>query len=300
MGGAAGASPAAQQLVTTTLQKGNSNAVSNANHASSNAPQTPPPLIVEVLRVTHLTPRMVRVTFGGEQLAGFDSKGPAEHFRLFLPDSETGELALPIHGPDGNEFPEGAPRPISRAYTPRRWDPQTPELDMDIALHDNGPGSTWARSVREGNVAVISSHAGGAYFPDLNVDWYVIGGDESALPAIGTVLEALPPTMRADVIIEVHDDQEELTLRSPASLEAQWLHRKPEEAPCQALVQAMRTVTLPEGNGRVWVSCEATAMREIRRSFIEERGIDRSMLRTQGYWKAGATNHPDHDMGDDV
>ena len=41
-------------------------------------------------------------------------------------------------------------------------------------------------------------------------------------------------------------------------------------------------------------------MREMRRHCIEERGLDRSILRTQGYWKAGASNHSDHDMGDDV
>ena len=37
-------------------------------------------------------------------------------------------------------------------------------------------------------------------------------------------------------------------------------------------------------------------MREIRGYFLYDRG----MLRTQGYWKAGAVNHPDHDLGDDV
>ena len=41
-------------------------------------------------------------------------------------------------------------------------------------------------------------------------------------------------------------------------------------------------------------------MREIRKHYIEDRGLDRSVLRTQGYWKKGDINHPDHDMGDDV
>ena len=49
----------------------------------------PPPRVVEVRRVTRLTPRMLRITFGGEQIAGFESKGPAEHLRVYMPDSET-------------------------------------------------------------------------------------------------------------------------------------------------------------------------------------------------------------------
>ena len=260
----------------------------------------PPPRVVEVRRVTRLTPRMVRITLGGEQMEGFESRGPAEHVRVYMPDSETGELVLPVTGPEGNAFPEDRPRPASRAYTPRRWDPENGELDVDIVLHDHGPGAAWAVSVKEGDTAVISGRAGGTYFPEANVNWYLIGGDEAALPAIATVLKAMPSSMRAYVFVEVHDADEEQELISPSSLQVWWLHRQAGEMPGRALANAMRAAELPEGEGRVWVSCEAAIMREIRRHFIEERGFDRSMLRTQGYWKAGEINHPDHDMGEDV
>ena len=270
----------------------------------ANTPATPfrrpPPRIVEVRRVTRLTPRMVRITLGGGQMEGFESKGPAEHFRLFLPDSETGELLLPGMGPDGNAFPEDKPRPASRAYTPRRWDPENGELDVDIALHDHGPGAAWAANAKEGDTAVISGRAGGTYLPETDVEWYFIGGDEAALPAVATVLEALPSSMHAYVLAEVQDADEELELTSPAELQVWWLHRKPGETPGRALADAMCQSTLPHGEGRIWVSCEANIMREVRRHFIEERGLDRSVLRTQGYWLAGEINHSDHDMGEDV
>ena len=259
----------------------------------------PPPRIVEVRGVTRLTPRMVRITFGGEQMEGFNSKGPAEHVRIFLPDNETGELLLPTPGPEGNEFPEGM-RPASRAYTPRRWDAGANELVVDIALHDHGPGSAWAASVKEGDVAVIGGQAGGAYFPDAEADWYVVGGDEAALPAIGTLLEAMPSTMRAYVFAEVEDAAEEQELSSDAPFEVTWLHRENGAMPGRALAETMKAMALPEGNGRIWVSCEADVMREIRKHYIEDRGLDRSVLRTQGYWKMGDINHPDHDMGEDV
>ena len=260
----------------------------------------PPPRIVEVRRITRLTPRMVRVTLGGGQMEGFESNGPAEHFRLYLPDGETGELVLPVEGPEGYGFPEDRPRPASRAYTPRRWDPDAGELDVDIALHDHGPGAAWAANAKEGDTAVISGRAGGTYLPETNVDWYVIGGDEAALPAVATVLEALTSSMRAYAFVEVQDADEELELTSPAEFQVCWLHRQPGDTPGRALADAMREVVLPLGEGRIWVSCEANVMREVRRHFVEERGLDRSMLRTQGYWKAGDVNHSDHDMGEDV
>lgn len=246
-----------------------------------------------------ITPRMVRITFGGGQLEGFESRGPAEHFRIYLPNPDTGELPAIAEGPDGPNFPEDRPRPMSRAYTPRRWDAEAVELDVDIALHEHGPGAAWAASARAGDTALISWSASGTYLPDADAEWYVIGGDEAALPAIGTLLEALPANMRAIVYAEVHDAGEEQELTSPAEFEVTWLHRGEGPAPGSLLAAAMKSVELPAGEGRVWVSCEAGVMRDIRRHFLEERGVDRSMLRTQGYWKQGNANHPDHDMGDD-
>ena len=60
----------------------------------------------------------------------------------------------------------------------------------------------------------------------MDVDWYLIGGDEAALPAIGTLLEALPSSMRSHVFVEVQDADEELQLESAAKLQLSWLHRQ--------------------------------------------------------------------------
>lgn len=269
--------------------------------AAQTAPRKrPPPRVVEVRRVVRLTPRMTRLTLGGDQMAGFECPGAASHIRVFLPDAETGELVLPVPGPDGNAFPEDRPRPQSRAYTPRRWRPDAMELDVDFALHDHGPGAAWAASAKEGDPAVISGRAGGAYFPDPDADWHLIAGDESALPAAADVAEALAPGAKATVVVEVRDADEEQELTSPADLRVQWIHRREGETPGRALAAALRAVELPDGDGRIWVSCEASAMREARRFFLDERGVAREALRTQGYWKAGASNHPDHDMGEDA
>lgn len=243
---------------------------------------------------------MVRITFGGEQMEGFVSRGPAEHVRIYLPDAASGELPMPVEGPEGLDFPEDKPRPLSRAYTPRRWDLESGELDVDIALHEHGPGAAWAAGVKAGDTAVIGGQASGAYFPEDTAEWYIIGGDEAALPAICTLLEALPERMRAIIYAEVHDSEEEQELTSEAEFDVTWLHRGNGERPGRLLADAMKSAELPLGDGRVWVSCEADVMREIRRHFVEERGVDRAMLRTQGYWKQGDANHPDHDMGDDV
>jgi NADPH-dependent ferric siderophore reductase len=261
----------------------------------------PPPRIAEVVRVNQLTPHMIRVTFGGENMTGFFSKGPAEHVRIYLPNEDTGVLTLPVPGPDGLEFPEDAERPKSRAYTPRHWDPDTNELDVDFVIHGEGPASAWAAAAKAGDTAVVSGQPSGAYLPEADADWYVILGDEAALPAIATLLEALPATMRADVFIEVLNANEEQELPSPAQTNITWLHRNSEtNLSGLLLVDAVRSAELPAGDGRVWVSAEASIMRQVRKHLLEDRNLDRSLIRTQGYWKQGALNHTDHDMGDDI
>jgi NADPH-dependent ferric siderophore reductase len=217
-----------------------------------------------------------------------------------MPNEETGVLPLPVLGPEGYAFPEDGDRRTSRAYTPRRFDPDTNELDIDFVIHGEGPGSAWASAVRAGDTAVISGQPGGAYAPETDVDWYLIAGDEAALPAIATLLEEMPASARTYVIIEVLNGEEEQELPTPSQMHVTWLHRDTDALPGGALVTALRQVEIPQGDGRIWVSCEATFMREVRKHLLDERGLDRSMLRTQGYWKRGAMNHSDNDMGDDV
>ncbi len=270
---------------------------------SANRPikKRPPPRTVHVKAKQVLTTSMVRITFAGDQLAGFTSKGVAEHFRIYLPDAVTGELVLPVEGPDGYTFPEDKTRPISRAYTPRRWDPVGHELDVDILLHEDGPGSAWAAEVEPGDLAVISGQPGGAYTPDDSATWYLIGGDHAALPAIGTLVEKLPPHVNTHVFVEVTQPSETQQLTSPSRMAVNWLYPDPiDPAPGHKLSSVLSEFPLPSGNGKVWIACEASIMRSIKRHFLEDCSLDRTDLHAQGYWKAGATNHSDSDMGEDV
>lgn len=52
-------------------------------------------------------------------------------------------------------------------------------------------------------------------------------------------------------------------------------------------------------NARVWVACEAAAMRAIRRRFVAERPFQPAFMVTRGYWRVDEQNYPDHDYGDD-
>ncbi len=258
---------------------------------------------LEVLGVTLVTPRVTRITLAGPQLAGFASRAPAEHIKVFLPRPDEREAPRTVPGPDGPVFPPELPRPLSRTYTPRQFRAESLELDVDFVLHGDGPGSAWAAHVRPGDTVVIGG-PGGGYRRPPEVSHLVIGGDETSLPAISMVLAALPASARADVFVEVENRDEEQPLDSAARVSLNWLHLGDggvqRAAPGALLEAAIRGAKLPNGGGQVWIACEAQAMRGIRAHLLHERGLDPASLYTRGYWQVGETNHPDHDYGEDV
>ena len=245
---------------------------------------------VTVTRVQQLSPRMVRVTFTGEDLQAFGWNGPAAHIKLGFPEAGQADIALPE--PDG-------PRPTMRTYTPRRFDASVPELDVDFVLHGDGPAASWATQAQPGQALIVAG-PGPNYQVDPDADWFLLAGDDTALPAIETILDALPADINARVLIEVADAQEERPLASAAQINVTWLHHDGNATQAdRPLEAALRASDLPRGNGRIYVGCEAAAMRRIRAHLIQERGLDPARLVTRGYWKLGDINYTDHDYGTD-
>ena len=255
---------------------------------------------VSVSRAERLTPNLVRVRVEGPELEGFTPNGPAEHIRVWFPQAGYEAPVLPEWGPEGPAMPEGVERPISRVYTPRRWDAEARALDIDIVLHEGeaGPGAAWAMTAKQGDKVVVTG-PGGPYRMSSAAAWYVLAADHAGLPAVATILEALPASVHATVILEVPDPADELEFESAVPADVTWVHTGSAEAG-KALEAAIRDLQLPSLEGRVFVACEATVMRDIKRHLLFERGLSRDAVHAHGYWKRGEANHPDHDLGQDV
>ena len=125
-----------------------------------------------------------------------------------------------------------------------------------------------------------------------------IAGDESALPAIGTLLDALSPSATAEVHIEVAGPNDQIPLSSPAETTIVWHPRRDQDAWGDELYAAAQNAKTANDT-RVWVACEATAVRRIRKHLIGERQVPLEALVTRGYWRLGEAGHPDHDYGED-
>ena len=242
----------------------------------------PPPFQkVEVSRVEARRGRMVRITVTGSALEGFDPGLPASSVRVLLP-TDSKELVLPTW--TGNEFLfEDGSRPTIRTLTPLRFDPDRLELDIEIVLHGHGPLSTWAEVARPGDPAAVSG-PGRGYEIDPTARSFLLAGDESALPAIETLLRALSPESEVRVLIEVGqpDDRLELPAHPGASLES--VTHDPGSPPGASLVAAVTSLRI-DPETRVWAAGEAAAMQRIRRYLTEECDHPRSRIVVRGYWK---------------
>jgi len=244
---------------------------------------------LRVLRTERLTPRMVRITLGGDELSGYPDFGPDQRVKLFFPVKGQDRPAMPRASSGGPVWPPGEARPVIRTYTVRRFDAATGELDVDFVLHgDHGPAAAWAARAGAGDWVGISE-PGGRYRLDLQAGAHLVIGDESALPAIATVLAALSAfTGPVQVYVEVTDAAEEQPLPLPPFASIRWLHRG-EHHGGHPLVAAVTSAELPgraPEDCHAWLSAEATAVRDIRAHLLDERALPRRQLYATGYWRA--------------
>lgn len=246
------------------------------------AMSTTAPRLLQVRRSERVTPRMIRVTLAGDELAGFGGDGPDRRIKMFFPVPGQDRPAVPRATSGGPLWPPGEPRPAIRTYTVRRFDAAAGELDVDFVLHaGHGPAAAWARAARPGSWVGVSE-PGGRYVPDPDADFHVVIGDETALPAVATVLAALPADVPVLAFLEVADAAEEQQL--PGAAAVTWVHRGDGE-PGVPLAGSVRAAPFPRGRGQAWLSGESGCVRDLRRHLLDERGLDRRAVYATGYWR---------------
>jgi NADPH-dependent ferric siderophore reductase len=260
----------------------------------------PRPYPAVVTSISPVSPYLLSIGFGGDDLGEFRWPGPASHLKLFLPEPGQRQVELPPADSEGRMLTGAAwPHLTTRTFTPRRFDPVTGRLDLEVVLHGHGPASQWAGSARAGDrVAVSQPRRTYEVMPDTR--WALLAGDETAIPAIATLLEAIGPGLRVDVIIELEPSHDPVALPAHPGVHPVWISRRPEMAASEALVTAVSEWSLPPGPGQAWVACEAARVRAIRRHLLEVVGLPVDRALTRGYWREGEANHPDHDYGEDA
>ncbi|GAA3742050.1 siderophore-interacting protein [Spinactinospora alkalitolerans] len=250
-------------------------------------------LSATVRSVESVTPGMTRICFAGEDLRGIADAGPDQYVKIFfpLPGQRRPRLPEPPAGDAASWYrvylamPDDV-RPPMRTYTIRSLRAERGEVDVDFALHgDNGPASRWARAAEPGDeVALLGPH--GLYAAPGDCAWQLLIGDETAVPAIGAIVEKLAPGSVARVLVEVSGDAERQRFESRGDVEIQWVPRG--SAPHgRRVLEALRAADLPDGAPYAWVSGEAGLVKHARRHLVADRGVDKRAITFTGYWRRG-------------
>lgn len=217
----------------------------------------------------YLTPHMIRILFKGDDVGDFVSDSADDHVKLL--------------------FPAGEGRPEMRDYTPRHYDREARTLTIDFAVHDAGPATQWAINAGPGDELGIGGPRG-SMLVSPTFDWWLLVGDETALPAIGRRLEeARDARMISVAAIAGPDDQQDFA--KGERQEAIWVHRPTtrNDDP-EPLLAALRNVTFPDGDGFIWIAAEARVARAVRDYITGERGHPSEWMKAAGYWVKGVAD----------
>lgn len=233
-----------------------------------------------VVRTEPLTPHLVRVVVGGDDLAHFPDTEPTDRYvKLVFPRPGVEQAA------DADPYALPADqRPIFRTYTVRAFDAAARELTIDFVTHgDAGIAGPWASAAQPGDELIMSG-PGGGYAPSADADHHLLIGDEAAVPAIAAALERMPAGATATVLVEVGGVADELPLPTAAAVAITWLHRA--DGDPDALLHAVEALDLPAGRVQAFVHGELHATRALKRQLVD-RGIDAELLSASGYWRRG-------------
>ncbi|WP_062389132.1 siderophore-interacting protein [Demequina iriomotensis] len=159
-------------------------------------------------------------------------------------------------------------------------------FEMEIFIHGDGPGATWARTARIGDRTEVSDSKGYYKVPE-GAGVRVLVGDATALPAIARVLAEASADEVFHVVIELADMAERRELPTAASATIDWRlggNGRRASGLKDALVELTDTHLDPAAGSYIWVACEAKDSRAIRTMLRREYGLPLTHFRIVGYW----------------
>ncbi|GAA3818656.1 siderophore-interacting protein [Nocardioides panacisoli] len=285
---------------------------------------------VSVRSVERPSPSFVRIELGGPALADFGVDGPTydQRFKLLLP----GPAGLPTLPEEGwwaalQALPEGE-RCVVRTYTIRevRGRDAGTRIVVDLVLHPgaHGPGSAWAAAAAVGDEVMVcvprrGEPFGGIEWDPGHTDRLLVVGDETAVPAVASILGSLPGDAGGAVFLEVPEDADVQELAGPAGVVVTWLPRSGAPVGSRAVAavadhlgfrsapsassevdpdlwetptysssgEPLGATVAPTDDRYAWIAGEAGMVTTLRRHLVGELRLPRHQVAFMGYWRTG-------------
>ncbi|MFF1878442.1 siderophore-interacting protein [Leifsonia sp. NPDC058230] len=294
------------------------------------------PYRAQVATVVQLTPHFTRITFESPDFDIFGTDRLDQRIKIVFPLEDGSLSGLGVDDDESlasgdwygqwRSLPDEQRCPI-RTYTVRGVDQVARRLEVDFVAHgDGGPAARWLASAAEGDEVIIVGPDARSIDSAQGIDWnpgdatdLLLVGDETAAPAIASILESLPADRRVHAFIEVPDAADRLPLELPGQFSVTWLDRAggangcalvpaverwvaehPEtvDAAAAARAQSLDDIDidvetlweLPEhapSGLYAWIAGESGTVKTIRRLLVTHNGVDRGRVAFMGYWRLG-------------
>jgi NADPH-dependent ferric siderophore reductase len=221
-----------------------------------------------VTSVTDLTSQFRQIRLTSAELGDFDHR-PGQDMMLLI---------------------SAAGREVRRRYTIRSFDRESRQLELNISMHGEGPGLRWARAVRAGDkIEAIGPRGKVTLVP--GADWHLFAGDETAIAACFSMLEALAREVPALALLQVDESFAEQVawLDAHAPAKVTWIDGKAARAGGQSLPDTLRGLDLPPGLGHAYLGGEVGLVIAARNVLLE-RGLARDQISAKAYWNVGSAN----------
>lgn len=295
-----------------------------------------------VRRIDRIGANFVRVTLAGDELANFHAAGFDQRVKLIFPLEDSGVSTFPRGGADWytawRDLPVHERCPM-RTYTVRESRAELNEIDIDFVVHgDIGPATRWVNRASVGDELIAvgpdartlvngDGPVGGVEFRPSAAKHILLAGDETAAPAICSIVESLPADTSGQVFIEVAVDGDILSVDAPERVTVTWLSRERRpgarhgdtlDTAVRAWVSEMITPSEPRASDAfvdvdvdrdilwdvpgepdaafehdlyAWIAGEAACIKAMRRFLVGDAGMHRDDVAFMGYWRSGKSEN---------
>ncbi|MFI2211372.1 siderophore-interacting protein [Streptomyces sp. NPDC020141] len=178
-------------------------------------------------------------------------------------------------------------KPHQRAFTLVDPDPEAGTFSMEFALHE-GRASAWARQARPGETVQATLQGTGFTAPSPAPERLFVVGDPASLPAINSLLGAIPEASATIWFETSHASDPDLPLRlDPARHELRRVPRQERGARLVAEVRSELPALLDDPAGAyLWIACDTATTRSLASYARKELGLAKDRVNALGYWRA--------------
>ncbi|MBA0047333.1 ABC transporter ATP-binding protein/permease [Mycobacteroides sp. LB1] len=222
--------------------------------------------LATVVGTTHVAPNCIRIGMSAPTLFEDLLHTPAEWLRFWFPD------------------PAGGATEHQRAYTIVSTDADAGEFTIDVVIHEPaGPACQWATGVQPGmTIPVVSFGSSRFEIPEDLPAGFLLIGDAASIPAINSIVAALPADVDVEVYLERHSPDDELIpLTDHLRRRLHWVDRADETSLAAAIADR------DWSNWYAWAGPEAGSLKHLRKRLREEFGFPKADLHAAAYWTFG-------------